>query len=199
MKLTERDKWIALVLPMAIVLIVYGFWYRSAVHPEVAKAAQAHAAAVAGQISPAVLARQYQQVEAARAAVKAAEGRKAGLDRQAAELCGQWTTSGRQLTADHELVTLFATHHLDLVDESPAKGESGLPGSLSAALERLGWVAGRGGQVRAFKLAGSYPQVLKAVQELAGRRECLAIPIGLSMAEVDLSVSTRQWMLLVWM
>ena len=60
-------------------------------------------------------------------------------------------------------------------------------------------LAGKGGQVRAFKLAGSYPQVLKAVQELAGRRECLAIPIGLSMSEVDLSVHTRQWMLLVWM
>jgi hypothetical protein len=199
MKLTERDKWIALVLPAALVALGYGFWYRSAVHPEVLKAGQAHAAAVANQVSPASLARQRQQVEAARAKLKATEARKADLDRQAAELCGQWTSSGRQLAADHELVTLFATHRLDLVDESVAKGESRLPRSLSVALERLGWSSGKGGQVRAFKLAGSYPQVLRAIQELAGRRECLAIPIGLSMAEADLSIHTREWMLLVWM
>jgi hypothetical protein len=201
MKLTERDKWIALVLPLAVVVVGYTLWYRSAVRPEADRAQQEYATAVANQVSREAVDRQREELKNLRVSLQEVQTRKAGLDRQAAELCGQWTGSGRQLAADQELVALFAQHHLHLIDESPAKGRTGadLPKSLSAALERLGWSADSGGQVRAFKLVGPYPQVLKAIQELARRRECLAIPIGLSMAQTDLSVHERQWMLLVWM
>jgi hypothetical protein len=199
MKLTERDKWIALVLPLAMVLIVYTLWYRSAVRPEVASTREANAQARANQVPPEAVGRQREQVNLLQAEVKKVEARKADLDRQAAELCGQWTGSGRQLAADQELAALFFQHKLGLLDESPATGGD-LPKSLTAALERLGWKSGTGGgQLRAYKLAGPYPQVLKAIQELARRRECMAIPIGLSMAEADLSAHERQWMLLVWM
>lgn len=202
MKITDRQRWLVLVLPTVLVVACYAWWYHASMRPVTARLQQDYETAVGGQLSPLAVAEQRRQADAPRQEIEALQQKKKALDSQAAQLCGELADPARQLEANKALMDLFVRNELNLVDEAPLQGEGAvkLPKSLAAALARVGWSAqSGGGQVRAFKLTGRFSQVLKAIEELADRQPCVAIPIGLSMAQADLTVNERQWTLVVWM
>lgn len=201
-KITDRDRWLAMVLPTVLVVAGYAWWYHASMRPTLARQQQDYEAAMAGQLSPMAVAEQRRQAERPRQEIQELNAKKKTLDSEAALLCGQLANPGRQIASNRALVELFVRNELHLVEESALQGEAAakLPKSLAAALARVGWSAQGGqGQVRSFKVTGGFPQVLKAIEELADSQPCLAIPIGLSMAQADPSLDERQWTLVVWM
>jgi len=90
---------------------------------------------------------------------------------------------------------------LQIVDEGLAGNadQAKLPASVVEALGRFGKAAAQpAAQVRRYRLAGTFGDVLAAVGELAALESPPGVPISLSMAEADAQESQRVWTLLVW-
>jgi hypothetical protein len=202
MKITERERWLVMVLPTVLVVACYALWYQRSMRPALATLEQDYAAAVSGQLSPTAVAEQRRKADEPRRAIDQLQGKMKTLGSQAAAVCGPLGEPQRQIASNRALVDLFSRNGLSLVEETALQGEAAtkLPKSLATALTRVGWSAqGSRGQVRSFKLNGSFGQVLKSIEELAEAEPCLAIPIGLSMAQADPNAGERQWTLIVWM
>jgi hypothetical protein len=201
-KLTERERKLVLVLPAVAVLIGYAWYYSFSVRPRAAQAQRDHEAAVAGAVAPAALAAERIQVAGLQRELKELGETKARLDRNMAAAGNRGELTAGRIATHQDLTGLFRRHALQLVEESrPTAGEAAaLPGSLRAALTRVGLKqADKMGELRVYKLAGSYLNVLEAVRELADQPAAAGIPLSLTMAAGDNDDGRQTWTLTVWM
>ena len=205
MKLTDREKIILLLAPLAVVLGAYAWWFNLFVRAKFSAAQQAYEAAVAGQVSPTALVQEQARKTALQGEIDELQKQKTALESRAAGIAGQKTDALRGIQAEQQLTELFQRHALRLIEEGPGvqHGAAALPGSLA---EAIGRVAGTGKppaeaarQVRRLRLAGRYPDLLAALRELAQAEHPPGIPLSVTMAEADVDVEQRSWTLLIWM
>ena len=113
---------------------------------------------------------------------------KARLDRDMAAAGSHEDLTAGRIATHQDLTGLFRRHGLQLIEESrPTAGAAAaLPGSLRAALTRVGLKqADKVGELRVYKLAGSFLNVMQAVRELADQPTAPAVPLSLTMAAGD--------------
>ena len=201
MKLTDREKVIVLLLPAAVVLGAYAWYFAYSLRPKVNEARAAYKSAVAGQVHPGQLQQERAALDEARKELARMTAAHAQLKREAATLAGQLNNPGVRLEAVAQLTTLLQRHRLRLIDDSAeAQGANKLPQALRDSVARLGSDGNAfNAQIRCLQLAGSYRDLLGAVAELASQADSPAVPVALNMADVDPDVEERVWTLWVWM
>ena len=202
MKMTDRERIVLLLLPVAVILAGYAWWFNIFYRHKVQAAERDYAVAVAAQVKPLDLMAQRAGNAKTQREVADLEKQKAKLEGQAAALCGKTVIPAERIHADSQLVELLRRHQLQVIEAGPAVkgGEAKLPKSLVEAIGRLGSAShDKTGQVRCLRLTGRFMDVLLAVQELSQTEASPVIPISLTMAEADLAADARQWTLLVWM
>jgi hypothetical protein len=202
MKLTDRERLVLLLLPPALVLGGYSWWFNLFERPKLNQVEKEHRDVAAKQVSPAEVL-QHQAVAARlQREVEELTDQKRRLQAEAAEIAGNVGEPAKRITAAHELTELFRRHGLHVVEEGLAKQGTDLklPKSVTDAIGRLGTVSReRLGQVRCWRLAGRFADLRAAMQELAQQSAPPGIPVGLTMAEADVTVPQRHWTLFVWM
>jgi hypothetical protein len=201
-KLTARERWIVLLLPGAAVLLGYAFWFIYSQRGPLAVARQNYDKAVLGAVSDAMVIEQQGNVARLQRELKELDQKKTALDRQVKDTCFCQVDPARRQQATEKMTALLARHRLQLIDESPtaAGHDAKLPRALTETLGRLGSAeAAKTGQLRSYRLVGAFPDVLRAVCELAAAAAPPAVPISLTMAEADGAGPGRTWTLLVWM
>jgi len=202
MKLTERERKLLLILPAVAVLIGYAWYYSVSVRSRGAQAQRDYEAAVAGAVTPSALTAQRMQVAGLQRELKELGEMKARLDREMAAAGTHEDLSAGRIATHQDLTGLFRRHDLQLVEESrPTTGTTAaLPGSLRAALTRVGLKqADKVGELRVYKLAGRFLNVLEAVRELADQPAAAGIPLSLTMTAGDTGDDRHTWTLTVWM
>lgn len=217
MKLTDREKLLLLVAPVAVILAGYASWFNLFQRAKLQATVAAYQAAAdeAAKIS------RYDAENAARlnrnlsGEVSRLEKQKQELEARADAVLGHTVDAQQRIAAGGRLTELFARHGLQVLEEGPAVkgGENKLPQSLAGALDRLGKDRGRKtqattraaapaatpetNQVRRFQLVGRYLDLMEAIQELARANDPPGVPIRLAMAEAEADVSGRSWTLWV--
>lgn len=201
MKLTDRERKLVLILPAVAVLIGYVWYYSFSLRPQAAQARRDHEAAVAADVAPSALLAERMQVAKLQRELKELGETKARLDRDMAAAGNREDPTAGRIATHQDLTGLFRRHALQLVEESQptASTSAALPGSLRAALTRVGLKqADKAGELRVYKLSGSYLNVLEAVRELADQPTAAGIPLNLTMAAGD-DDGRQTWTLTVWM
>ena len=202
MKFTQREQLLGLALPAVAVLIGYAWYYTFFLSRPAAQAQSDYEAAVAGAVTPPVLAAQRIQVAKLQRELKELGETKARLDRDMANVGSHEDLASGPITTHQDLTGLFRRHGLQLVEESRSAtgAAAALPGSLRAALTRIGLKqSDKVGELRVYKLAGRYLNVLEAVRELADQPAAAGILLSLSMAAGDDDDDSHTWTLTVWM
>jgi hypothetical protein len=205
MKLSDREKLLLLVAPVAVILAGYASWFNLFERAKLQAILSAHEAAVAGEPKPFEL-----RSETARNAALARDvarwvKQKQELEARADAALGQAVDPQWRIQAGGQLTALFSAHGLQVLHEEPAvtRTESKLPRSLAMALARLGKGRSRktseSTQVRRLQLVGRYVDLMEAVEELAQADNPPGVPIRLAMAEADADADVRSWTLWVWM
>jgi hypothetical protein len=200
-KLTDRERKLVLILPAVAVLIVYAWYYMFSVRPLAAQAQRDYETAVAGAVAPPALTAARIQVAGLQRDMKELGETKSRLDREMAAAGKREDPTAGRIATHQDLTGLFRRHGLQLVEESqPTTGTSAaLPGSLRAALTRVGLKqADRVGELRVYKLSGSFLNVLETVRELADQPAAAGLPLSLTMAPGD-DDGRQTWTLTVWM
>jgi len=202
MKLTDREKIVVLLAPLAIVLGGYGWWYNVFQRPKMQTAERDYEAAVAAQVKPLDMLEQQTRKKLLDRELDAIKKQKAQLDSLAATAAGHEADPVRRIEAEKQLGDLLRRHGLQLVEEGLAAqaSQNKLPGSLAEAVGRFGKpTTARTAQVRRLRLSGTFMNVLAAVRELAALEAPPGVPISLSMSEADSQADYRTWTLLVLM
>ncbi len=202
MKFTEREKIVVLLLPLAIVLGAYAWWYDIFQRPKSLAVEQTYQAALTAQPTPSDKLVQQSRKKLLDREVEELQKQKADLDGQAAVAAGREVDPRRRIEKEKLLGALLRKHGLEVVDEGPAAdaNQAKLPASVVEALGRFGQPSTQPiAQVRRLRLAGTFIDVLAAVGELAAMEVPPGVPISLSMAEADVQDPQRNWTLLVWM
>ena len=203
MKLTDREKVVLILAPVAVILGGYAWWFNLFHRQKVQEAQRAYDAAVAVQVRPTDLLQQKGRSIKLQREVDDLQRQESLLKAEAAAVCGRSADPLRRIDAERQLTELLRRHQLQLMDEAPAgkEGEAKLPGSLAEALGRFAEQGSRdgGGQVRRVRLTGRFLDLLAAMEELAKTDNPPGIPIRLTMADADADGQQRSWTLLVWM
>ncbi len=202
MKFTEREKIVILLLPLAIVLGGYAWWYNIFQRPKSLAVEQAHQAAVTAQPTPSDKLVQQAHKNLLDREIEELQKQKAELDGQAAVAAGREIDPRRRIENEKRLGGLLRKHGLEVVGEGFVlhANQAKLPASVGEALGRFGKPSMQPtAQIRRLQLAGTFIDVLAAVSELATMETPPGVPISLSMAEADLQDPQRNWTLLVWM
>jgi len=203
MKRTPREQAILLLLPMMIVLMGYGWWYRFAEWPKQTNAQRAHQDALARAVTPAALGQ-------ARLAVTTLteEGKQLARQREQLEAASrqvvQPALAAQRIAAEEALTDLFQRHDLRLIEvgKRDSASDARPPAALRQAYTRLGQKPNEeAGEARRYQLAGRFLDVLGMVRDLAGQDRPPGIPIGLAMAEAqpEQPGARRVWILTLWM
>ncbi len=207
MKLTDREKLLLLVAPVAIILAGYASWFNLFQRAKLQAVTSAYQAAVDefDKIGP------YDAANAARHnrnltdEVSRREKQKQELEARADAVLGHAVDPQRRIHAGGQLTELFSGHGLQVLHEEPAvmRDETKLPRSLARAIVRLGKDRGRKtqetAQIRCLQMVGRYVDLMAAVQELAQADDAPGVPVRLTMAEADAAAEARSWTLWVWM
>jgi chromosome segregation ATPase len=197
---TNREKMLILVLPAAVILIMYSF-----------KLSDLNTRHTSAQTSLAAA----EQTKPTAEQFQVEHKQIADLNREMAEIENQnrdwqarWqklqddrsTDSTIRIEAIEDLTALLNRNHLDLIDEEPAEGNDG--GKLPMALERVATLLKDKkpevkSQLWRVRFDGRYEDVMRALEEL-NDTEPLAIPVHLQMGEAKISTATRRWTLYLW-
>jgi hypothetical protein len=200
-KLTERERKLVLILPAVAVLLGYSWYYSFSLRPQASRAQRDYEAAVAATVAPPALTAARIQVAGLQRELKELTATKARLDGEMAAAGSREDPTAGRIATHQDLTGLFRRHGLQLVEESrPTAGTSAaLPASLRMALTRVGLKqADKLGELRVYKLSGSFLNVLETVRELADQPAAAGIPLSLTMAAGD-DDGRQTWTLTVWM
>lgn len=202
MKLTPRERVLLLALPVAVVLGGYAAWYSVTQRPKRAAVERAFREVEAKAVTPLQLDRQEADARQARQALETAQTKKRRLGDEIAALRRHPASLPRRMHSLCSLTTLLDRHRLQLLEESSsAEGLQRLPKSLTNALTRIDSPTqkGAGGELRRYKIAGTFANLMQAIEALAADESSPGIPVSLAMDEPDGSTSNRVWTLLIWM
>lgn len=204
MNTSARDRVLLLVLPSALVLMVYVLFFARPAWERGAKLDKELADARAKAPPPA----QFRTVNA----------QMADLDREMVELRklqkdleDRWRVQAASCldpAGRHErlarMVALLGRHRLALLEQAPAGAGAKVQAPRpSPALEKLALrlqataPGKQAPQTWSLHLVGTFPDMMRALREL-GSGDPLAIPVGLSMDEVLHTTSLREWRLWLW-
>ena len=199
MKLSDRDKNLALVLPAIVVLVVYGVFFLRGKLAEQSQAARQLEAARSAAPPPEALEEQGRQVDLLKKL-------RADLQTQMHDTKSRWqalvaacTTPVGRNERVARLTRLMSDNKLDLLEDRNA--DTGQDVKLSPALERLTermreLSAGQKPDLRRLRFHGRYSDVHQLLQELS-QGDVVAIPVGLTM-KTNADRERREWTLLVW-
>jgi hypothetical protein len=202
MKMTERDKVMALLLPGVAVFAIYGWFVYPPKHTALnkAQAALADAQAKAPELNTQVL---VAQSKLARASydLKILNKKKQEAQQAWDKAAGYCTDARLRNERIEKLDALLARHRLRVIEDAEADASS-KDGKVAPAVEGLcqelaGMSAQLKPQLRKVRMVGRYLDVLGALDALA-TREVVAIPVGLMMKEAHPNYNVREWVLLVW-
>jgi hypothetical protein len=200
MKLSDRDKRLALVLPAIVVLAVYGVFFARSKLTECSRAAKTLAETRAKAPRPEELAAQQRLLLMATGETNRAQANLDDVQRRwlyALAFCG----AGSQRNARIERLTSLLNSH-DLRPLEDAEVDAGVKDTkLTACAESLAktitqLAPAQKPQLRRIRFHGRYGDVLHALEELT-QGETLAIPVGLTMKTTS-DPERRDWVLLVW-
>jgi len=202
MKLTDREKIILTLLPLALILGGYAWWFNMFERHKLAKVQGEYDQAAKAAVRPIDVMNRKADVLGLEGEIEILTSENRELEQRVEQVCGTLTGAQRRMRAIDELTVLFDRHRLAIVEECPAdQGKhKELPTSMAEATSRLmGSAKGRAGRVRCVHFAGRYADVLAALEEIAADETPAAIPVGLTMSEGDVAAELRKWTLLVWM
>lgn len=203
MQLTERDKILSLIIPAALVIAVYGFWFNSSKQGELSRLRKAVADAKRAAPPEEDLLRQRARLGKTKYLLDSREQELAKKKQYWDEAAGCFDPATRTRRLER-LNRVLVRHGLHLVKDSPVGGGQNLPeGRISPALQAFAKELAKPDGKRTpslwwIRLEGRYPDVLAALKHLA-EGEPLAVPIGLSMKANGIGAPVQEWMLLVWM
>ena len=202
MKLTDREKIILALLPLALILGGYAWWFNMFERHKLAKVQNEYNRAAEAAVRPIDVMNRRADVLGLEREIEILSPENRELEERIKQVCGTLTGARRRMRAIDELTILFKRYRLAIVEECPADqgNRKELPTSMAEATRRLmGSAKGQAGQVRCVHFTGRYTDVLAALEEIATDETPAAIPVGLTMAEADVAADQRKWMLLVWM
>jgi hypothetical protein len=202
-KLTNRDKVLLVVLPAIVIAGGYGYWINSSTGRQAELTRLQKSVEDANRSAPT-----QEELLAARSQFNTANYAARKLETELAQEKQRWESSGGQVfnpATRNERVgrlnNVLVRHGLALLADAPADGgttELKPPPALEAFAKSL---AEKSPQAKPkpwrVRLYGSYPDVMKALTELA-EGEALCVPIGLTMKEWDIGKPAQEWTLLVW-
>ena len=202
MKLTPRERVLLLALPVAVVLGGYAAWYSVTQRPKRAAVERAFHEAEAKRVTPAQ--EEFQKADAlqARKALETVQAEKVRLNGEIAALRRHPASLPRRMQSLCAFTTLLDRHRLQLLEEnSSSEGLQRLPKSLTEALARIDSPTqkGAGGELRRYKITGTFANLMQAIEALAADESSPGIPVSLAMDEPDGSTANRVWTLLIWM
>jgi hypothetical protein len=201
MKLSNRDRFLALILPALFVAMIYGFFWFKPRQEELNKAqialedARAKAPGLRMQVQQkqgelAVLKQKMQATELEMKKVRQEWDAAAGL-------CANPRLRNDRI---EKLNGVLARRGLRMIEDGEADGTkddkpSPTIDSLGEQLAKLS--SQPKPQLRKIKVIGRYLDVLAALTDLAGS-DVVAVPVVLRMNEAPMTAKVREWVLLVW-
>jgi hypothetical protein len=200
MKLSERDRRLALLLPSIAVLAVYGVFFARGKLTEWSRAAKTLEETRAKAPRPEELASQQRQLINATQETSNAEA-KLHEAQQKWRYGTAFCATGSERNARIEKLTSLLNNH-DLRPMEDAEVDAGVKDTkLSASAESLAKTItqlspAQKPQMRRIRFHGRYLDVLHALEALT-QGEALAIPVGLTMKTTS-DPERRDWVLLVW-
>jgi hypothetical protein len=199
--MTQRDKFLAMVLPAGLILLGYGGWYRfSTKSAELAATRKALDEAERTAPRPDLLRLQERQLAIIPAEIDKWQGDlKLAFERWEA-VAGKCASAEERNERIERLTGLLNRHKITVVTDGEADPSKG--GKLPQALENLAkqfaeTAKNHKPQLRQLHLEGSYFDVHGVLQELV-LGDVLAIPVGLTMKPSKESDAKLHWTLLVW-
>jgi hypothetical protein len=202
MKITEREKLVLTLLPLAIILGGYAWWFNMFERHRLAKVDADYDRAVAAAVRPLDVMEQRTTVAVLRREIESLKTQNKELEERRLRTLGELAGPQKRMQATGELTGLFERYGLQIIEECPAGKEHGaqLPKSMMEAFGRLaGPAKPAAGRVRCMHFTGRYLDVLAALDDIALDETPPAIPVGLTMSEADANGDVRSWTLLVWM
>lgn len=199
MKFTKRDQLLILILPLILVLGIYGWFISPGKLSALKKVETALADAKAKAPAPEILAAKKKLVAQAAGELASLQGQLDALQKQwrnEASRCSTYQRSERQT----QLKSLFLRHGLGLLTNY--KADAAKEGKLSPALEQLAkdmadLGANQKPELHLFSFKGRFGDVQRALEEL-GQGDLLALPIRLIMKDTKDHSAPREWELYVW-
>jgi hypothetical protein len=201
MKLSNRDKLLAMLLPTLIILLGYGLFFLRGKVTERNRLEKALADASAKAPKEAQFVQQYMEFARVKKETHA-------IQEQVQALQKKWhyeTTFCAGGSVRHDRVEKFTNllnkHHLTSLEDAAVES-GGKDARMSPALESMMKKIAQLSreqkpQMRRIRFHGRYAEVQQALDELA-TGEVLAIPVGLTMKTTS-DPSRREWTLLVWL
>jgi hypothetical protein len=202
MKISERERLVLTLLPLAIILGGYAWWFNMFERHRVAKVEADYERASAGAVRPVEVVGQRAQAAAQRRQIDSLKTERKELEDRRLRIVGELAGPQKRMRATDELTGLFERHGLQILEECPAGKDHAaqLPPSMTAAFGRLeGASKPLASQVRCIHFTGRYMDVLAALEEIAQHETPPAIPVGLTMSETEADRDVRTWTLQVWM
>jgi hypothetical protein len=202
LKLTDRDKVLALFLPAILVVTGYAYRFGWPRYSDLSKAqanqrnaeAQVPATTVKLIQSRARLADLSREIQVAEAEQRRAHG--AWL--AATGLCPEHLRRNERI---EQLTSVLQRCNLRLIEDGEVdlSRDLKITPTLEFLAKQMSETTGpRKPQLRRLRLAGRYLDLLAALDDLAGRSDVLAIPVSVALKEGVPGTAVREWTLLVW-
>lgn len=199
MKLSERDKLLALLLPAVVIALGYTLFVLRTKVNEVTRAENALAEARSKAPSRDVILVQNAQLQKVTKENAELKAKLDGLDRQWRYATAFCTGGGNRNERIEKLTALLNKYDLHAVED--AEAESGKESSVSAAIEKLAQRVTHGATnakpyVRRIRFQGTYADVHSVLDGLA-QNDLLGVPVSLTMKQTDVP-ARHEWLLLLW-
>jgi chromosome segregation ATPase len=200
MKLTNRERLLLPVMPVAVILAGFAWWFNAYQRPGLDAARSEYDQALAHQVRPPELAMQETSIRRTEQELARLEQQQTDLNRQADAFRGEMDDRVRHVRA-RELNQMLVRHGLVLIEERPSVGNAPakLPRSLAEALNKLKKSPVENSHFRTLRLAGRFAEVRAAIRELADSPNPPGVPVSVTMDEARPTTDLHTWTLVLWM
>ncbi len=201
MKLNERDKILAILLPAIIVVAVYGVFFLRGKLADRTRAAKSLADARMTAPSHAQLAGQRMELSKLRKETDQLDGKLKLLQKKWSHETAFCVPGSQRHDRVEKLTNLLNKHHLSSLEDTEVESggrDSKVNASLESVVQKMAQLSSaQKPQLRRIRFHGRFLDVHRALDELA-TGQVLAIPVGLTMKTTS-DPDRREWTLLVWL
>jgi hypothetical protein len=201
MKLTERDKLLAMFVPAIIVVAVYGLFFLRGKIAERTRVEKSLADVRAKAPSHAQIAEKRSERVKLMQETEAINGKLKALQQRwtyETEFC---VTGARRHDRVEKLTNLLTKHDLTSMEDTEVESsnkDAKANAALESVVQKIAQMSStQKPQLRRIRFHGRFESVQRALDELT-TGQVLAIPVGLTMKRTD-DPDRREWTLLVWL
>lgn len=200
MKLNDRDKFLAMLLPAIIIVAAYGLFFLRGQITERIRVEKSLADARSRAPTHAQIAAQRMEMSKLRQEAKAVDAKLKQLQNQWKYETAFCTAGAHRHDRIEKLTNLFNKYGLSSIEDGEAETsgkDTKLNASLESILVKITQISStQKPQLRRIKFHGRFTDVHRVLDELA-TGEVLAIPVNLTMKTTP-DTNRREWTLLVW-